>query len=664
MAIKQYQKSARIKLSNNFTSNEFSCHGNGCCTTVLIDEKLVEYVQQIRDHFKKPVNISSGYRCAIHNRNVGGATNSYHSRGQAADIYINGVSPAEIAKYAESIGILGIGLYETAKDGYFVHIDTRTTKSFWYGQGQAARTTFGGTPIKVDPPQSTVNNEAKIWNYLYSRIGNAYGVAGVMGNMYAESALKPNNLQNTYETKLGYTDSSYTSAVDKNVYTNFVKDGAGYGLVQWTYWTLKRDLLAYAKAKGTSIGDLDMQLEFLCKQLSEQYTNSVWNVLRSATSVLEASNAMLLKFERPADQSVTVQQRRASYGQDYYNKYASSSASKPVDTTISVGVVIGHASLDENGRTTGGTAGDQTGTEICRRSWYNKPWTKVFRPIDSVAANKIAVAMEQACDNSAIGYNQAQRTTLYTLAKAAKWDLSAVTTPCDVDCSSLVAVCVNAAGIPVSKDMYTGNEENLLNRTGKFVTLTDKIFLTGSDYLKRGDILFTNGHTAIVLTNGGKVENTSSNTNSSYVGKGIGTATALTVMNVRTGASTNYKVIAMIKAGTKVEVLGITSDGWYKIAWPSADCGYAYVSNTTGNYFSYIPSATNSQSSNSISSTVNYMVRVTADVLNIRQGPGTTYKICGCIKDRGLYTIIKENGNWGYLKSGLGWICLDYTKKE
>ena len=88
------------------------------------------------------------------------------------------------------------------------------------------------------------------------------------------------------------------------------------------------------------------------------------------------------------------------------------------------------------------------------------------------------------------------------------------------------------------------------------------------------------------------------------------------------------------------------------------------VYDSDGNYFSYIPSATNSQSSNSISSTVNYMVRVTADVLNIRQGPGTTYKICGCIKDRGLYTIIKENGNWGYLKSGLGWICLDYTKKE
>ena len=102
-------------------------------------------------------------------------------------------------------------------------------------------------------------NEEKIWNYLYAKLGNAYGVAGIMGNMYAESGLRPNNLQNSYEKKLGYTDSSYTSAVDKKVYTNFVYDKAGYGLVQWTYWSLKRDLLAYVQAKEVSIGDLETQ---------------------------------------------------------------------------------------------------------------------------------------------------------------------------------------------------------------------------------------------------------------------------------------------------------------------------------------------------------------------------------------------------------------------
>lgn len=146
MSLKIYKKTDKTKLSASFRVSEFACHGNGCCSTVTIDEQLVKYVQMIRDHFGKPVTITSGYRCATHNKNVGGATGSRHAKGQAADIVVKDVAPAEVAKYAESIGVLGIGLYETAKDGYFVHIDTRTSKSFWYGQKQERRDTFGGAP--------------------------------------------------------------------------------------------------------------------------------------------------------------------------------------------------------------------------------------------------------------------------------------------------------------------------------------------------------------------------------------------------------------------------------------------------------------------------------------------------------------------------------------
>ena len=58
-----------------------------------------------------------------------------------------------------------------------------------------------------------------------------------------------------------------------------------------------------------------------------------------------------------------------------------------------------------------------------------------------------------------------------------------------------------------------------------------------------------------------------------------------------------------------------------------------------------------------------YLVRVTADTLNIRNGPGTNYKINGVIRDKGVYTIVETKGNWGRLKSGAGWISLKYTKK-
>lgn len=146
MSVKIYQENNRVQLSKNFNSYEFRCGlGRSCsCSTILIDDKLVEYLQKIRDHFGKPVNITSAYRCPSYNKSVGGATGSYHAKGMAADIEVKGIAPREVAKYAESIGVLGIGLYESRKDGYFVHIDTRTTKSFWYGQAQEYRSTFGG----------------------------------------------------------------------------------------------------------------------------------------------------------------------------------------------------------------------------------------------------------------------------------------------------------------------------------------------------------------------------------------------------------------------------------------------------------------------------------------------------------------------------------------
>lgn len=166
-------------------------------------------------------------------------------------------------------------------------------------------------------------------------------------------------------------------------------------------------------------------------------------------------------------------------------------------------VKIGHASIDENGKAQGGQAGDQTGAEVCIRSWYAKGWNKVIRAKDPVVAEKIAKTMEQACANDKIGYDQAQRTTLYVQAQAKSWDLSKVSAACECDCSSLVAVCVNAASITVSKDIYTGNEAAALKNTGKFMVYTEAKYLNGDSYLKRGDILLKEGsHTAVVLSNG------------------------------------------------------------------------------------------------------------------------------------------------------------------
>lgn len=198
------------------------------------------------------------------------------------------------------------------------------------------------TKQETTATSSGSSDEKTIWDYLMGKIGNAYGVAGLMGNLYAESALKPTNLQNVYESKLGYTDASYTAAVDNGSYTNFVKDAAGYGLAQWTYWSRKQNLLNYAKSVGKSIGNLDMQLGFLWKELSESYTG-VLATLKSAKSVREASNAVLLKFERPANTGESVQAKRAEYGQKYYDKYAGTSASATTNTTTNTATKVDYA---------------------------------------------------------------------------------------------------------------------------------------------------------------------------------------------------------------------------------------------------------------------------------------------------------------------------------
>lgn len=228
-------------------------------------------------------------------------------------------------------------------------------------------------------------------------------------------------------------------------------------------------------------------------------------------------------------------------------------------------VTIGHASIDENGKAHSGTAGDQNGKELCTRNWYSKPWTAVFRPKDSKVAEKIAVAMEQACANDKIGYDQYQRTTLYAQAQAVNWDLSKITVACECDCSSLVAVCVNAAGIRVSKDMYTGNEATVLNATGAFTSYTDSKYISGSAHLMRGDILLGKGHTAVVLSNTGGVTITTSAAATVTVDKaksydeslsGTYKVTGCTALNVRSGAGVGKRVLVAIKANTQVKNYG------------------------------------------------------------------------------------------------------------
>ena len=346
------------------------------------------------------------------------------------------------------------------------------------------------------------DNAEKIWNKLLDVGANAYGAAGTLGNLDPESGLNPQNLQDTGNRKLGMTDQEYTSAVDARTYLNFCRDGIGYGVAQWTYWSRKQALLNFARKTGKSIGDLEMQLDFYIKEMQKNYL-AVWNILKTARSVEEASRAVMLKYEAPGDQSEANINRRATIGLKYYRRFAENGGN-------SMAIRIAHASISEKG-TVNGAKGDQTKKEVCVRTWYSKPWDFMAIHPDAIVREKHAKTAEAGCANDNIGYGQGDRNTLNTEAKKVGYDLSKITVPCNTDCSEFQNVCAVASGsgaTHASNGWTTRTMRNALKALG-YVIVTDATYLANEAYCVRGAIYVQSGsHTVCGLDNGSKAEMT------------------------------------------------------------------------------------------------------------------------------------------------------------
>lgn len=162
-------------------------------------------------------------------------------------------------------------------------------------------------------------SEQTIWARLRAAGMTEAGVAGLMGNMSAESSMRENNLQDAYESSFGMSDAEYTSAVDNGTYTRFAADKGGYGLCQWTLASRKAKLLAFARARGVSIGDEDMQVDFCIAELREAEYSKVLHTLCTTNSVYEAADIVCRVYERPADCNVGY---RAARGQEFLSRFA------------------------------------------------------------------------------------------------------------------------------------------------------------------------------------------------------------------------------------------------------------------------------------------------------------------------------------------------------
>jgi len=438
--------------------------------------------------------------------------------------------------------------------------------------------------------------EEKIWNFLKSQGLSDVGVSIIMGHGFAESGLKPDNLQNSYERKLGMADAEYTEMVDNGTYANFAHDKAGYGLFQWTYWSRKAALLAYAKSAGKSIGDLEMQLGFLMQELSQGY-KALLAMLKTATSIRKASDAFLLQFERPADQSETAKARRASYGQKYFDKYAKKGS-------------------------------------VSSMGFSNSPLATV-RMISPNRTPNRNHAIDTITIHCFVGQVTAKR-------------------GCEVfQPSSKGASCNYVVG-------YDGS-------IGLCVEEKDRSWCTGG-YDKNGNPIRVNGVSGKSNDYQAVTIEVASDTKHPYA---ITEKAMAALIELCTDICRRNGIKKLLWSGDKNLVgnpdkQNLTVHRWFA----NKACPGDYIYQRLGDIAAKVNAklGVTPPAETKPVSTVPYKVRITATDLRIRKGPGTNTDIVQKAIKPGVYTIVSEATGqgailWGKLKSGIGWVSLDYCKK-
>ena len=550
-----------------------------------------------------------------------------------------------------------------------------------------------------------------IWDFLKKEGFSDFGVAGLMGNLDAESALRPNNLQDTYSRSLGLSDAEYTAKVDNGTYTNFVRDSAGYGLAQWTYWSRKENLLNYAKSKKKSIGDLEMQLEFLVQELKISYKNSVYNILVNATTVQQASDVVLMNFERPAN-AAAQKSKRAAMGQVYYDKYA-----KGVENTTMATNTYKKGQKTKLSENFNSSEFDCHGSGCCSETIVNPKLVEYVQKIRDHFGKSITVTSGYRCPvhNKRIGGATGSRHSKGDAAdivvsgvaprEVAKYaesigikGIGLYETNADghfthVDTRDVKSFwygqneakrttfggstpAPNPSPAPAPKPSVNNNVlsigdtgENVRKLQEQLVKLGynvgskgpdgdfgSKIYAAVIDFQRKHN-LDDDGIVGLLTENAIKeaIENMEQN----VVTPDIETFKIGEIAQLIPGATyIDGKSIPAWIINSKIYIRSEMQDN-NSIAFSISKTGPITGVTNISNLMKYIPGE-----NIEINSTFeNYVIKVTADVLNIRAGAGTNFKVIGQLRKFDLCTIIAEKNNWGKLKNGAGWICLDYVQK-
>lgn len=466
-----------------------------------------------------------------------------------------------------------------------------------------------------------MSNDQFIWDFLKKEGFNDYGIAGLIGNLYAESGLLSNNLQNTFNSRLGLSDEEYTKKVDNGTYTNFVYDSAGYGLAQWTYWSRKQNLLNFAKSKGKSIGDLETQLQFLITELRNSYRNSVYNILKTATSIQQASDAVLLNFERPAN-AQAQKTKRAQLGQNYYNKFAQKGENIQMATnTYKKGQRV---KLSTNFNS---TEFDCHGSGCCSSTLINPDLVKYLQKIREHFNTSITITSAYRCitHNSRVGGATGSR---HTKGDAADIVVKGVS-PREV---AKYAESIGIKGI----GLYETSADGFFTHID---TRPTKSFWYGQACSPR-------------TTFGG---------NNSSEGSSLNTSTTNN-SSVEISLNDTGTVVKEIQEMLKALNYAIAVDGIFGLKTYAAVRDFQSKNGLVvdGIVGPKTLTALEKATSNSNDS---YQVKITASLLNVRSDAGITNPIVGMVRKNSTYTILQTKEGWGKISSPSGWICLDYTEK-
>lgn len=583
MAIKTYSKGVSKQITANFRSVEFDCRGTDCCVkSTLIDDKLVEYLQQIRDHFNKPLYISSAYRCEAYNTKIGGAPLSYHVKGQAADVYMTGVKPAEIAKYAESIGILGIGLYETDTDGHFVHIDTRTAKFFWYGQKEEPRDTFGGAK-KIIVPAEPKDGEMKYSKetppivcmqtqstcYTGTKEMEIRGVlwhSTAANNTTLKRYVQPSDddpnkdelLELLGKNKYNNDWNHITRQAGLNCWVGTLADGS-VTTIQTMPWNYRPWGCGSGKNGSCNSGWIQFEI-------CEDDTTSKEYFMRAYKEACQITAYLCKEFNidpfgtvevvSMADDSTIIEVPTILCHQDSYKLGLGSDHSDIYHWFPKFGKSM--ETVREDVAALMGVSKPEPEKPIIYKYWVRKTWEDAASEVGAYVELDEAKA---ACDKAGTGYEvyNAEGVAVYPEVKE-----------------------------PVIETGFKVGDEVKLVEGATYITgvaIPSWVF-KAKLYVRQ---IYTNGN--IVFS------------------------------TQKTGAITG--VVAA----------------------------------------HYLTPYTTTAAAPSTPAFEPYIVAVNVDILNVRAGASTKNRITTQIRRNELYTIVAENGNWGKLKSGAGWICLDYVKK-